>query len=72
VADSDFEISIWPEQPKGGQHVGSGPRGVKIVHIPTGMTAMCDTERSQHRNRSVAMHMIEGGLTSPFFQGYRE
>lgn len=51
----------------GGQHVGSYP-GIKITHIPSGLTALCDTERSQHRNKQIAMDMILGGLTSPSYR----
>jgi len=65
MSEPEFTITVWPEEPKGGQHCGAGPRGVKIVHNPTGLTAMCDAENSQHKNRQIAMHMIEGGLTSP-------
>jgi peptide chain release factor 2 len=54
--------------PPGGQHVGVRT-GVKITHLPTGLVALCETERSQHRNRQIAMDMILGGLTSPHFPG---
>ena len=46
----------------GGQHVGLISRGVKVTHIPTGLTASCDTERSQIKNRDVAISRLEWGL----------
>lgn len=67
----DLEIEIWPQRPPGGQHVGAGPRGVKITHIPSGLIAISDAGRSQHVNRQIAMDMLLGGLTSPKFQGGR-
>jgi protein subunit release factor A len=39
-----------------------------VTHIPSGLSAECDTESSQHRNRSIAIDMILGGLTSPHFR----
>lgn len=58
----DFLIESIDLRPKGGQHVSTGPTGVKITHLPTGLYAYCDCQRSQHKNREVAMQMIEWGL----------
>lgn len=52
---------------KGGQHVGIDA-GVRVIH-ESGLVAEVRTDRSQLRNRSVAMDMILGGLTSPHFRG---
>jgi protein subunit release factor A len=60
-----IEALTWP---KGGQHVGTRT-GVRVTHIPTGLSAVCETDRSQYRNRNVAVDMILGGLTSPDFRG---
>ena len=66
INPDDLKVEvIRPTQ--GGQHVGSY-QGIKITHIPSGLTAMCDTERSQHRNKQIAMDMILGGLTSPSYR----
>jgi protein subunit release factor A len=51
-------------RPPGGQHVGT-ETGVRVTHLPTGLAAERKTERSQHRNRSIAIDMILVGLTSP-------
>lgn len=53
--------SVNPKQ-MGGQHVGVMSVGVKILHKPTGLLAICDCERSQLSNKRVAMAMIEYGL----------
>lgn len=50
---ADLSISIYPE-PRGGMQVGM-PRGVAITHKPTGISVVCDSERSQHRNRDLAL-----------------
>lgn len=67
IRDEDLRIEVWPPR-AGGQQVGTA-NGIKIEHGPSGMTAICNTEWSQHRNKAVALDMLIGGLTSPPFQG---
>ena len=57
----DLEFSAWPEPVIGGMHVGC-PKGVKAVHKPTGITVICDTERSQHKNRDTCIRAIAAAL----------
>ena len=66
---TEWRIEPWPPRQTGGQTVGTGPSGVKVTHEPSGLTAISESERSQHRNRQIAMAMIEGGLTSPHYRG---
>lgn len=58
----------WPQRPIGGQHVGTGPSGVKGTHYigeyPTGIEAFCEYHRSQHKNRMAVQEMIEWALAS--------
>ena len=68
IPPEDLEITAYNPQPPGGQHVSS-PLAVKITHLPSGLTAICANERSQHRNKAIAMDMILGGLTSPHYRG---
>lgn len=58
----DLEISVIDPTPQGGQHCGIMPTGVKVVHVPSGLTASCTCERSQMLNRNTALAMIEWGL----------
>jgi protein subunit release factor B len=60
----------WPPRPSpGGQHVGTGPHGVRGVHYSdeygeTGVEACCVLHRSQHKNRLAVQEMIEWALAS--------
>lgn len=64
IPPEHLKIETWPPR-AGGQQVGLTATGIRIKHLPTGLVAICDVGRSQHRNRAVAMDMILGGLTSP-------
>lgn len=68
IPDSDLQVEAIRRNPPGGQHVGT-EMGIRVVHLPTGLVAECKTERSQHRNRSIAIDMLVGGLTSPHWRG---
>jgi len=57
-----LKIETIDRTPKGGQHCGVLPRGVKATHIPSGLTASCECERSQMRNRNIALSMLEWGM----------
>lgn len=60
--DADLKIeSGYPKHP-GGQSVGMPTPAVRVTHVPTGLVAVCDFERSQLKNKRIAMAMIEYGL----------
>lgn len=63
VAPRNLQIETIDRTPKGGQRCGMVTNGVKVTHVPTGLSATCESERSQMRNRNVAIAMIEWGLT---------
>jgi protein subunit release factor A len=66
IEPEHLKVEIWPPRKSlGGQHVGTGPSGVKVTHVPSGIEAFVDIGRSQHTNRLIAVEMIEAALTHP-------
>ena len=68
IRDEDLKVESTQRDSPGGQHVGVDP-GIRVIHLPSGLIAECRTNSSQHRNRSIAMDMILGGLTSLHYRG---
>ena len=62
MSEDDYEVTDIRPKSSGGQHVGMTISHIKVLHKPTGIYAVCATERSQHKNRSVAMAMVQYGL----------
>jgi protein subunit release factor A len=60
--ESDLKIEPYPPISKGGQHVGVVRTAIKVTHVPTGLIAISECERSQLKNKNIAMGMIEYGL----------
>ncbi len=62
--ESDLKIETYPATTAGGQQVSVVRAGVKVTHVPTGLIAISEYERSQLRNKNVAVQMIEYGLAT--------
>ena len=63
IDPKDVTVESWPPRPSpGGQHVGTGPCGVKVTHKPSGLVVCFDRERSQHHNRQRAMAFLQAAL----------
>ena len=62
LRDDDIEMEVFRASGAEGQHVNKTSSAVRLRHLPTGIVAACQQERSQHKNRQVAMKMLKAAL----------
>ena len=62
INPADIKMEVFRASGAGGQHINKTSSAVRLIHIPTGMVAECQTQRSQLQNREYAMNLLKSRL----------
>ncbi len=62
VQEKDIQVDTMRASGAGGQHVNKTSSAVRMTHLPTGIVVKCQSDRSQHRNRAMALQMLKARI----------